>query len=229
MRIEFMGMTGAGKSTLAQGVCARLRAAGHRVALAPDGLIYRHRRLLRVYKILNVAGYCARHPLRALAAARAVRGFRQPNGAGWWRLLFNWLYVNAAMSRRGRPRRLLVLEQGVAQGLYSLALQADRTDGVLFRRALAAGERPELVVFVEAPCEVVSARMRGRAATYTATERLLLADGELMAKSVRSLGAIARALEEQRVPVQRCDTHLLSAAAAADAVAAAILQRLAPT
>jgi thymidylate kinase len=219
-------MTGAGKSTLARGACARLRAVGHRPALAPDAGVYRHHHLLRAYKLLMVARYGALRPARARAVTRAAQRLRLPEHPGWRRLLFNWLYVNAATARAWGREELRILDQGIGQGLHSLALQAGRVDGAVLRTVLAASERPDLVVLVEAPSEVVAARMRERSDHRTATERRLLAEPELMARSAELLQAIAAALEEQQVPVQRCDSYALAAELAADLVAAAIRRRL---
>src|SRR5690348_7408027 len=125
MHIEFMGLPGVGKSTIARGVCAKLRAAGHRLGLSPDDYVYAHPLVLRAYKLARIAAHGALHPDLALRSARRSRAFPQPSRSTAIRLLHNWLYVSAVCATRPRHRRLVVLDQGVCQGLYSLALQSD--------------------------------------------------------------------------------------------------------
>ena len=226
MHIEFMGLPGVGKSTIARGVCAKLRAAGHRLSLAPDGYVYAHPLVLRAYKLARIAAHGALHPGSALGSAYRSRSFPQPSWATMIRLMHNWLYVSAVCASRPRHSRLVVLDQGLCQGLYSLALQSDNDGLPNVRHALESGICPDLVVSIEAPCDVVRERMRGRADTYSPTERLLLADERWLAKSTRILADVRQVLMEHAVPVVRCDSHTQSVPAAVETIATVVAQRL---
>lgn len=226
MHIEFMGLPGSGKTTIARGVCAKLRASGYRLSLAPDGFVHAHPVALRAYKVARIAVHGALHPSAALGAARRSRLFPQPSRSSAVRLLHNWLYVSAVLASRPRRGRLVVLDQGLCQGLYSLALQSDGDQLRSVERALAGGRRPDLVVSVEAPCEVARERMRSRADSYSTTERLLLADERWLAKSMRILAGLRQVLAEHDVQVLRCDSHAQTPAAAVDAITSGIAHRL---
>ncbi|MFZ1426797.1 MAG: hypothetical protein WAS21_08525 [Geminicoccaceae bacterium] len=226
MLIEFMGLPGAGKSTIARGVCASLRKSGCRLAWAPDAFVHSQPTLLRVYKLARIAAYGMFHPTSAAGAARRSQSFPQPSRSTAMRLMGNWLYVSAVCTMRPRSDELVVLDQGLGQGLYSLALQSDDDRLPAIRRALNGAPCPDIVVSVEAPSAVVRERMRCRAASYSATERLLLADQRWLDKSTRILGHVRQVLAERNVQVLRCDSHAQTAPAAIDFIASAIAQRL---
>lgn len=227
MRIEFMGITGTGKSTLATGVAVGLRQLGYKVVRAPDDFVYRHRPALRAYKMLRSALFGISRPLAALAAARCARSFVQPGEAIYLRLLYNWLYVSGATAAWLPPDRLAVLEQGLGQGLYAFAFLADGGDRERFRALLQVAPRPDLVVFVQAPADVVRERIRGRSNTDDPFEPRLLSDGPWMAKATSIFAGIADAFDQEGVCVIRCDTHALSIPVAADAIIAEIRSQLA--
>lgn len=227
MRIEFMGVTGTGKSTLATNVASRLREAGHRVVRAPDGFVFTHRSALRAYKILHGAIYGITRPHLAVAAARRARRFVQPSEAMYLRLLYNWLYVTGVTAAWLPPDRVAILEQGLGQGLYTFAFLADGVDPDRLRALFEIAPRPDLVVFVQAPADVVRERIRGRSKGHDSFERRLLSEGAWMDKAMRIFASIAEVLDEQGVSVVRCDTHALPQAAAADAITTQIRSRLA--
>jgi hypothetical protein len=226
MLIEFMGLPGVGKSTIALGVCATLRASGCRLAWAPDAFVHSQPALLRVHKLARIATYGIFHPASAAGAARRSRSFPQPSRSIAMRLMGNWLYVSAVCAMQSRSDEHVVLDQGLGQGLYSLALQSDDDWLPTVRRALMGTKCPDIVVSVEAPAAVVRERMRRRAASYSATERLLLADQHWFDKTTRILDHVRQVLAERDVQVLRCDSHAQTAQAAIDFIASAIAQRL---
>lgn len=228
MLIEFMGLPGAGKSTIARGVCTRLRQSGYRLVWAPDAFMHTRPGLLRAYKLARMAAFGVRHPRVACDAVRCGRSFPQPTRAAAARLVGNWMYVTAMRAMRQRPGELVVLDQGLVQGLYSLALQSDGDWRLAVRRALAVVSCPDVVVSIEAPGAVVRERMLCRAASHSATERLLLADQRWLDRSVRILEHMRQALGERGVHVLRCDSVARSVPAAIDLIAGAIVQRQSP-
>jgi hypothetical protein len=165
---------------------------------------------------------------QALAAARRARAFGQPSEAVYLRFLYNWFYVSGATAAWLPPERVALLEQGVGQGLYAFAFLSDEVDRERLRALLQVAPRPDLVVFVQAPPEVVRERIRKRSQGEDPFERRLLADGPWMAKAMRIFASIAQVMDEQGVRVVRCNTHAMSISAAADTIIAGIRSHLAP-
>lgn len=226
MLIEFMGLPGAGKSTIALGVCAKLRVLGYRLAWAPDMFVHTRPALLRVHKLARIAAFGVLRPVDAFGAVRRSLSFPQPSPFTAMRLMGNWLYVSAVCTLGPRSDTLVVLDQGLGQGLYSLALQSDDDRIPTVRRAMERGPRPDVVVSVEAPGAVVRERMRHRAATYSSTERLLLADQRWLDRSTQILDWVRQVLVEHDVQIVRCDSHVQTTSAAIDSITAALARRL---
>lgn len=226
MLIEFMGLPGAGKSTIAHGVCAKLREFGHHPAWGPDAFMHTRPALLRAHKLARIAAYGVFHPVHAAGAAKRSWSFPQPSRSTAMRLMGNWLYVNAVCSVRPHPDDLVVLDQGLGQGLYSLALQSDDNWMSAVRKVLTGGPYPDVVVSVEAPGPIVRERLRLRADAYSATERLLLADHRWLDKSMCILDRVREALAERDVQILRCNSHAQTVTAAIDCITGAISQRL---
>lgn len=162
--VEFFGVPGAGKSTIARRASERLAATqavteptyelAHEVSTAS-----RYRK-----KGSYAADAVARRPRRALEVARLIAATDQPSRRGLGKLAFNWLYVDGVVGSRP-PGELRVLDQGLLQAAWSVGLAAARDQiGVLVERAVEALSRsgPALVVLVDVEPETARERIAAR-------------------------------------------------------------------
>ena len=123
--VEFFGVPGAGKSTIAHRLGQRLTADGYSVT-EPTYTLVHDRTHTRRY--LAKMGYAAsttvRRPGRALSSGRLLAATAQPTHSTMGKLLFNWLFVHGVVdTHRGDGVRLL--DQGLCQAVWSVALRAD--------------------------------------------------------------------------------------------------------
>jgi hypothetical protein len=194
--VEFLGLPGAGKSSLSHLVAAQL--AEHGVTVAQPSYELAHGpqpRLRRLRKMLHVARELVTHPFATARAARIVGATRQPDAATRTRLLFNWLLV-VALARGARTRPgVHLLDQGVLQAVWSIALE-DRSETALQLLAdpALALALPDVAVVVAARLDVVHDRLCSRSAHDSRVERrrgglVLLGRGEQLVQRVRETAA----------------------------------------
>src|SRR5262249_23602985 len=160
--VEFLGLSGAGKSAVSHEVAARLRGRGFPIR-EPTRALTPGRRgrstWQRALKSLHVARELVTHPLSSLRSLSYVSSTRQRRLSLVFRMGFNWLVVSSLMRTR-RPW-LHLLDQGVFQALWSIGLEARfgaiREPG---RRLLAMLPAPDVVVVIEPGADVVADRLK---------------------------------------------------------------------
>ncbi|WP_394739971.1 AAA family ATPase [Natronococcus roseus] len=164
--VEFFGVPGAGKSTIARRLAERLTATGRPVSEPTYELAHE---VSSARRYLAKSGYAAtgtlRRPRRALAAARAIAESGQPSPRALVKTAFNWLYVTGVLESR-TPGELQVLDQGLAQAAWSVGLGAERDrTAPLCELAVDALSRsgPALVVIVDVAPETIRERLASRA------------------------------------------------------------------
>jgi len=121
MIVEFCGVPGAGKSTLARQLTEELRRNGHAAHLpleATSPRAPRPSRLLR--KGLAAAGETLLHPFTTLLVIRAVVQSAQPSRRDVLVRAGNWLVLRAALRRARGNDGIWLFDQGVIQELCSL-------------------------------------------------------------------------------------------------------------
>jgi len=162
--IEFIGLPGAGKTTLSRALSAALRAQGHVVverhdALADDASMF-VRHPIRARFVL--AGFILQ-PERMLRAFRQVREDGQPSlylyaRATWglWAML-GWY---ATLQRKSRDQ-IIIVDQGLLQALWLVHLKSLRKSsdwlGFLGELRVITG-----VVMVHSSSDVASERLSAR-------------------------------------------------------------------
>lgn len=164
--VEFFGVPGAGKSTVAHHVGQRLAADGYSVAEPTYTLVHDRTRIRRY---LTKMGYAAsttvRRPGRALSSGQLLAATAQPTHSTTGKLLFNWLFVHGVVdAHRGDGVRLL--DQGLCQAVWSVALCADHDRLTeLSARAVNALSRKGTahIVVVEITPETARNRLAARA------------------------------------------------------------------
>jgi adenylate kinase len=122
--VEFFGVPGAGKSTVAHQVGQRLAADGYSVAEPTYTLVHDRTRIRRyLAKMGYAASTTVRRPGRALSSGRLLATTAQPTHSTTAKLLFNWLFVHGVVDAHQGGVRLL--DQGLCQAVWSVALRAD--------------------------------------------------------------------------------------------------------
>lgn len=166
--IEFVGQPGAGKTTLARSLADELRAEGRAVAEPTDRLANETGRRRRyATKIVATLRQAASHPGFTATSLRATGRPSLADPWGWLRGLTNWQYVAEEVRRAGArdTERITVLDQGVAQALWSVGFMARPGDLEAFEPLLAdlyAGPEQYVVVTVRADDATIRRRLRKR-------------------------------------------------------------------
>ena len=176
--VEFLGLSGAGKSAVSHQVAERLRRRGIPVdeptlTLAPAGR--RPPWWRRALKSLHVARELVVHPVSSLRSLKSMRATRQQRLRLLFRMGFNWLMLRSLM--RTHRRSLHLFDQGAFQALWSIGLEGRR--GTLKRvgqRLVATVPAPDAVVVIEAGAEVVADRLKERGGRESRADRWEPAD-----------------------------------------------------
>ncbi|HEV8481616.1 MAG TPA: hypothetical protein VGR66_12550 [Candidatus Eisenbacteria bacterium] len=186
--VEFLGLSGAGKSTVSHRVAEHLRSRGFPVCEPTLTLALTPGR--GAVKSLHVARELMFHPLSSLRTLKAVKATRQR-----WPVLarmgFNWLMLSSLM-RTQRPS-LHLFDQGAFQALWSIGLEGRRgAVRHLGRRLLATVPAPELVVVIEAGARVVEQRLKLRGGRESRAD---LWDSAALRRSMRTMDEVKSILK----------------------------------
>ena len=167
--VEFCGLPGAGKSTLARSVVAQLRLRGVpttevMASLGPDAA-----RSARVARKLGAVLSGIREPGSARVVADVALRSSQQDRRDRLARPANLLVVRHAVRKARRRPGVHVLDQGPLQEWWSAALRADDTR-VLEMAAQDRAPRADLVVQVRTPIEVLVDRLESRGARQSRLE-----------------------------------------------------------
>lgn len=169
--VEFCGLPGAGKSTLARDLVGRLRASGVPAfdVMAPLGP--HAGREARLARKAAMVGRAALQPDAWRIAAEVGLRSGQADRRDRIARPLNLLVVRAAVARAARRTGVHVLDQGPLQEWWSAALRAD--EGRVLAWAAADGPtRADLLVRIDTPVEVLVARLGRRAGAQSRLEGL---------------------------------------------------------
>ena len=192
--VEFLGLSGAGKSAVSHQVAERLRRRGLPVREPTLTLAPAPRRRSwwkRALKALHVARELVMHPLSSLRSLRSMSATRQQRLRLVFRMGFNWLMLSSLM--RTHRRSLHLFDQGAFQALWSIGLQGGR--GAIPRvgpRLVATVPAPDAVVVIEAGAEVVADRLRDRAGRESRADRWEPADVQRSLRTMNEVKSILR-------------------------------------
>ncbi len=170
--VEFSGIPGAGKSSVAHAVAAALATTGHSVdeplSLVSPSLA-RSRRLLR--KLRLAAFETLTHPVSSGTLAIAVARSGQ-SMSDFVHRAQNWLVVRALFRRSRRRSGVHLFDQGVVQELCSIGYRGDWRVALQGAAPGADDLAPDLIVRVTAPVDAVQRRLAARAGTQSRLESL---------------------------------------------------------
>lgn len=157
--VEFAGLPGAGKTTLARHVARLLREQGY---LAEEPLrAFTGRFWGRGTP--HVLKYLRSHPGAAWRALRAIRRTRQQTLRDAMKVSHHWLFLHALMDECRHSDCVGVFDQGIVQALWSIALKAE--DGALARFLSSVRPRvclPDMVILVEVRPDTAAQRLGAR-------------------------------------------------------------------
>ena len=164
--VEFIGLPGAGKTTLARGVMTALAERGVACAAPMGEARGAAVSQSRLAGIAAVIGHVLRRPRIAFRSASLIAGTRQPNALDLVKVTHNWLRVSAhfesiAAGRQGD--RVEVFDQGIYQALWSIAYRAGNEALSPSLLSLAACvPPPDLVVDLEVAVSAARHRLGQR-------------------------------------------------------------------
>lgn len=186
--VEFVGLPGAGKTTIVERLCESEgmpgfmdgQACGARTACHGEGRGPRLRRqLLTLLKAMLALGWVGMHPMAfyALIKHTAMAG-RQPLALAWTRLkqffscLAHLAWLKIYRRYAAVPADYLLLDQGVLQAIISLDLSGSRfPTEVLSRIPL-----PDIVIYLDAGAGVASRRLFARTGGTSRLDRMDASD-----------------------------------------------------
>ena len=203
VHIEFMGVPGVGKTTLAERLAEGLREQGGNVAFLPmDDVADLSRWGDRARHLSGIARYALAMPQQTWRSAKVARAFPQPTWATAVKTLGYWLATHRLAHEYAQRAEVVVLDQGYFQGIYSWALQSTALDEASLSGALKLIPIPDIVVVVTAPVAVIRARLEHRAHTHKMVDRLLR-DHRALEKSADLVARIEQAGREAGCTIVR--------------------------
>jgi hypothetical protein len=182
--VEFAGLPGAGKTTVASSTNRALLDAGVPSRVSDAGISASVPVPTRACRRLALAGVeLSRHPVQGAGALQAIRRLASLSSRDALAGSVQWFAVQRLEARASRTPGVHLLQEGAVQTLWTLALRAhgphDELVRLRGRRALA----PErLLVVIDAPLDLVITRLAARASEHSRTQ--LLAERERPAELV---------------------------------------------
>jgi thymidylate kinase len=105
--------------------------------------------------------------------------------------------LSRSWMRASTSDRIVIFDQGFLTALCSMALLARNVDRSVIVRGLALIPRPNLLVRLDAPREILEARLRARLGRQGAVERLFELDLQTSLQQIDTTNDVAQTLEEQ--------------------------------
>jgi thymidylate kinase len=196
MIIELFGPPGAGKTTFARALTGRLRESGH---LAELRLSYRPTERLPVLNRCGAAAgryqnvdihrlsrpllemlTIARHPIANSGDVRtAVHLVRLLPPSNIFASIKNSQYISRlchSWYEKSRAAPIVLFDQGFVQAVCSLALRAGVANDTPIANALDYAPKSDLLIRLEAPLELLKARLHDRRRLQSTVEQLFEPD-----------------------------------------------------
>jgi hypothetical protein len=165
MLIEFFGLPGSGKSTFSRLVADLLLKRGLAVEEITYDLDHRRPRVERLLvKLSHLLRYAAAHPRYALSDLARVVATRQASLRDLGKSIFNWMFIASLASRKRSSHSITLLDQGVAQALWSIGFAARQQNSLdlLLAEPKRAAFRPDLIICVRSNLQTIGDRLAAR-------------------------------------------------------------------
>jgi len=184
-----------------------------------------HRQWLKFCLILTNA---ARNPRSALSEFITIAGTRQASAADLKRAAFNWLFIRSVTARRRPPNVITILDQGLAQALWTTGFAAARASWLELLRVRHTQRNglPDLVVHVRADFATIGDRLEKRKQHVSRMDSLGR-DPNALRRAEAISNLVASRLQAIGIPVIEADNNDASQLMlSAHRVAAEIMTRL---
>jgi hypothetical protein len=217
MIIELFGPPGAGKTTFALALDRRMRESGHRTALrlsqrpterisfgaraGPYHNVTMQRLTRPLLETLSIA-HRPRDNSRHLKTAVHLVGLLPPRG--FFSSVKEFQYVirlSHSWHQNSGFAELAIFDQGFVQAVCSLALLAGGASDTILANALNYAPKSDLLIRLNAPFEILEARLKNRHRRQTAMEQKFELKIEMSLASGTIIDRLHRVLLEQGRPV----------------------------
>ena len=234
MIIELFGPPAVGKTTLAHALATELKKSGFDIQLimssrpAERGSIQVEStqalswwRTALAAPLSRTAKLVSAGPVLLAAAQRdelsaSLMDLLPPRTLLWTVRYRRFLFLlSRSWMRASTSGRIVIFDQGFLTALCSMALLARHADRSMIVRGLALIPRPNLLVRLDAPREILEARLRARLGRQGAVERLFELDLQTSLRQIDTTNDVAQTLEEQgghMIHVTSLDRSLLQRA-----------------
>ena len=204
--VELVGPSGSGKSTLARAIVAAFPAARLVASARPaedvrDGRFQLPPAMARAIKLVSLVP----RPFGAVAeddtAVRLLLSLL-PTSSRLWRLRYRrYLADLTTILRRERAAGgVAVLDQGFINAVGTLASFGRGAGKETLARALEMAPRPDLIVQIEAPRDVIAGRLRSRLGAQSPAERLFEPSIPETLRQINVFGALGPILDDIGIP-----------------------------
>ena len=202
MLVEFCGLPGSGKTSLAAATRAVLTDAGVTCHVVDEGVSAATSRPVRIARrASSVLVEAAAHPARTAGIAARVTRARPGSVRDTVAVIAQWLALQRLLASTGGGDGVRLVEEGEVQTLWTLGLRASREVPAPLWQRRAAAARPDLLVVVQAPVDVALNRLDQRASKHSRTQRLPAA--QRRAELTRGQDLLDGILAGVRLPVVR--------------------------
>lgn len=207
--VELVGPSGSGKSTLARAIVAaipeaRLVASARPAEAARNGRFQLPPAMSRAIKLVSIVP----RPFSG-SAEEETEGRRLlsllPTSSPLWRLRYRrYLADLGTVLRRERERGgVSALDQGFINAVGTLASLSRGVGKETLAMALELAPRPDLIVRVEAPRDVIASRLKSRLAAQSPAERLFEPGIPETLRQIDVFNALGTILDNSGVPSVR--------------------------
>ena len=155
-------------------------------------------------KIGHLAPYAVAHPWRALSDTLRIVATRQASARDLAKSIFNWTFISSLAARGRAKHDVLILDQGVAQAIWSVGFAARRNRWLDLLATTPPSARPDLVIHVRADLPEVGARLARRPTRASRMDRCG-DDCQALQRAAEHTGAILARLRAADVAVVEVD------------------------